>query len=274
MVGGSQEEALNRFSKLLQPIRDLAQNWDIDIAGEWGPRALLPPCGGRAARDPASRAARGPAWARGSRLRGFFRVVPDGARGPRLAPASVPPGGAQVRTSGCWFPRPSGPTPSPPGPAEDLDGYLEELQSFQIDVGNDQTLNFAEAALVIQGSAHVYGRKVDYLRALAQEAHDFVFERKGKGKRGARRGGPVVEGDGGEPDPWDAEENFLALDDLVEEADGCDLDDEDAGEGAGEAGGAAAHQGREMPAILSLIGAGAEETDGAAPRIASFAVHG
>ena len=41
MVGGSQEEALNRFSKLLQPIRDLASNWNIDIAGEWGPHALL-----------------------------------------------------------------------------------------------------------------------------------------------------------------------------------------------------------------------------------------
>ena len=175
------------------------------------------------------------------------------------------------------FPNRRGSPRSPCGPAEDLDGYLEELKGFQVDLGNDQTLNFAEAALVIQGSAHVYGRKVDYLRALAQDAYDFVFERKGKGTRkGGRRNGAPGEGGGLDSDPWDVEENFLMLDDLVEEAEDVDLDeDEDGcpGEVGGE-GATAPHQSREMPAILSLLRAGAEEKDGAAPRIASFAVHG
>ncbi|KAM3569153.1 hypothetical protein VYU27_008740 [Nannochloropsis oceanica] len=80
------EEA--RFSHLLQPIRDLARNWDIDIASS-------------------------------------------------------------------------------------LEDYLDELDGLKISLDGGQTnLNFAEAALLIQGTACIYSRKVEYL-------HSLVFQAKG-----------------------------------------------------------------------------------------------
>ena len=39
-------------------------------------------------------------------------------------------------------------------------------------------MNFAEAALVIQGSACVYSRKVEYLYALVQQTLELVLSKK------------------------------------------------------------------------------------------------
>ena len=60
-------------------------------------------------------------------------------------------------------------------------------------------MNFAEAALVIQGSACVYSRKVEYLYALVQQTLELVVSKKyvcvgrggmqGEGKRGREREG-------------------------------------------------------------------------------------
>ena len=77
-----------RFSELLNPIRDLARNWDIDVASS-------------------------------------------------------------------------------------LEEYLDELSQLRfsnIPGSEGGTLNFAEAALVIQGSAAVYSKKVEYLHALVFQA--------------------------------------------------------------------------------------------------------
>eukprot|EP01038_Epipyxis_sp_PR26KG_P012255 gene12255-16432_t len=102
------EESATRYRTLIQPIRDLAQNWDIDIA-------------------------------------------------------------------------------------EELEGYLEELESLQISINNHDghadeegnsnlTLNFAEAALLIQGSTAIYSKKVEYLYQLVLQSLEFITNKNSKSK--------------------------------------------------------------------------------------------
>ena len=68
-------------------------------------------------------------------------------------------------------------------------------------------MNFAEAALVIQGSACVYSRKVEYLYALVQQTLELVVSKKyvcvwgegeGEGGRRGRERGREREGEGRE----------------------------------------------------------------------------
>eukprot|EP00951_Prasinocladus_malaysianus_P041993 scaffold502527_cov56-Prasinocladus_malaysianus.AAC.1 len=47
--------------------------------------------------------------------------------------------------------------------ANELEDYLEDLEELTFSFEDGPSLNFAEAALVIQGSACVYSRKVEYL---------------------------------------------------------------------------------------------------------------
>ena len=87
-----------RFANLLEPIRDLAQNWSIDIASE-------------------------------------------------------------------------------------LEEYLGELEAITIsfDELDGRTLNFVEAAMVIQGSACIYGKKVEHLHELVlQTLHQIIEKKKSK----------------------------------------------------------------------------------------------
>lgn len=65
--------------------------------------------------------------------------------------------------------------------AESLGDYLEELDHLRItlDGGNTQ-LNFAEAALLIQGSTAVYSKKVEYLHQLVLKSLEFITQRKNK----------------------------------------------------------------------------------------------
>ena len=63
--------------------------------------------------------------------------------------------------------------------AQDLENYLDQLDNIQVSVDGGQSLvNFAEAALLIQGSACVYSRKVDLLSHLVQHVLDIIFSRK------------------------------------------------------------------------------------------------
>mmetsp|Transcript_27660 Transcript_27660/g.68068 ORF Transcript_27660/g.68068 Transcript_27660/m.68068 type:complete len:790 (-) Transcript_27660:132-2501(-) len=129
--------AHNRFKHLLQPIRDLVGNWNVDIAGELG-------------------------------------------------------------------------------------DYLNDLDeiTFTFD-GGHTNINFAEAALLIQSSACIYGKKVEYLHALVFQALDFVADKK-------RNEAATLNGEGNEDD-GEAEAAFLSLDDGLEEAisDAIDLDEGD-----------------------------------------------
>ncbi|XP_072258082.1 condensin-2 complex subunit H2 [Pyxicephalus adspersus] len=121
------EDAESRFTHLLQPIRDLTKNWEVDVAAQLGE-------------------------------------------------------------------------------------YLEELDQICISFdGGKTTMNFAEAALLIQGSACIYSKKVEYLYSLVYQALDFISNKK-------RDQQPTSVGpDGVDKDakfPNHNEEEFLVLDDI------------------------------------------------------------
>ncbi|XP_073435387.1 condensin-2 complex subunit H2 isoform X2 [Dendrobates tinctorius] len=124
------EDVESRFIHLLQPIRDLTKNWDVDVAAQLGE-------------------------------------------------------------------------------------YLEELDQICISFdGGKTTMNFAEAALLIQGSACIYSKKVEYLYSLVYQAMDFISNKK-------REKQPVSVGeDGVDKDAnfskQNEEDEFLSLDDISE----------------------------------------------------------
>ncbi|XP_028810843.1 condensin-2 complex subunit H2 isoform X2 [Denticeps clupeoides] len=95
------ESAETRFAHLLQPIRDLTQNWDIDLASQ-------------------------------------------------------------------------------------LAGYLEELDQMCISFDGGKTmLNFAEAALLIQGTTCIYGKKVELLHNLVFQTLDYISDKNKKKEKNA-----------------------------------------------------------------------------------------
>lgn len=65
---------------------------------------------------------------------------------------------------------------------------------------------------MIQGSAGVYSRKVEYLHNLVYQALEFVADRKVKALKSKRGVAGVVDND----DEFDDEEHFLSLDDSLE----------------------------------------------------------
>ncbi|KAM4882032.1 condensin-2 complex subunit H2 isoform 2-T2 [Thomomys bottae] len=73
--------------------------------------------------------------------------------------------------------------------AAQLGEYLEELDQICISFDEGKTtMNFIEAALLIQGSACVYSKKVEYLYSLVYQALDFI-----SGKRQAKQLSSVQE---------------------------------------------------------------------------------
>ncbi|KAJ8381512.1 hypothetical protein SKAU_G00022900 [Synaphobranchus kaupii] len=63
--------------------------------------------------------------------------------------------------------------------ASQLGEYLDELEQISISFdGGKTTMNFAEAALLIQGSACIYSKKVEYLYSLVYQALDFISNKK------------------------------------------------------------------------------------------------
>ncbi|NXH73611.1 CNDH2 protein, partial [Hydrobates tethys] len=120
------EEVESRFLHLLQPIRDLTKNWEVDVAAQLGE-------------------------------------------------------------------------------------YLEELDQICISFDNGKTtMNFTEAALLIQGSACIYSRKVEYLYLLVYQTLDFISNKK-------REKLPSSLGQDGEDADTNfgaEEEEFLSLDDI------------------------------------------------------------
>lgn len=104
--------------------------------------------------------------------------------------------------------------------ASELEDYLDTLENLTFAFDGGPTLNFAEAALVIQGSACVYGRKVEYLHSLVHQALDFVAERR---KKDTHKKAHEQTAD--EPDFSDDEERFLNLDDTLEEGTAIDMEE-------------------------------------------------
>ena len=56
---------------------------------------------------------------------------------------------------------------------------MEDLEKLQVSLdGGNTTINFVEAAFIIQGSAMVYSRKVEFLHQLLYQTMDFIIGRK------------------------------------------------------------------------------------------------
>ncbi|XP_062928973.1 condensin-2 complex subunit H2 isoform X2 [Mobula hypostoma] len=97
--------------------------------------------------------------------------------------------------------------------AAQLEEYLEELDQICISFDDGKTtMNFAEAALLIQGSACIYSRKVEYLYSLVYQALDLISNKKRNQK-------PASIGESGTDhdislDNQNAEMEFLSLDDI------------------------------------------------------------
>ncbi|XP_040031444.2 condensin-2 complex subunit H2 [Gasterosteus aculeatus] len=65
--------------------------------------------------------------------------------------------------------------------ASELNDYLEELDNMSITLdGGETRLNFAEAALLIQGSAHIYSKKVEHLHSLVYQTLEFLNDRNNR----------------------------------------------------------------------------------------------
>ncbi|XP_004845362.1 condensin-2 complex subunit H2 isoform X2 [Heterocephalus glaber] len=100
--------------------------------------------------------------------------------------------------------------------AAQLGEYLEELDQICISFDEGKTtMNFIEAALLIQGSACVYSKKVEYLYSLVYQALDFI-----SGKRRAKQlSSGQEDGAGGASNSkalHEAEDEFLSLDNFPE----------------------------------------------------------
>ncbi|NXL40511.1 CNDH2 protein, partial [Glaucidium brasilianum] len=96
--------------------------------------------------------------------------------------------------------------------AAQLEEYLEELDEVCISFDNGRTtMNFTEAALLIQGSACVYSRKVEYLYLLVYQTLDFISNKKrDRQPRSAGQDGA----DAAQSSGMEEEEEFLPLDDI------------------------------------------------------------
>ena len=66
--------------------------------------------------------------------------------------------------------------------AESLENYLDELENLSVtfDISGNKDLNFAEAALLIQGSTAIYSKKVEYLHQLVIQALSMITNQKSK----------------------------------------------------------------------------------------------
>ncbi|KAM9824597.1 condensin-2 complex subunit H2 [Neosynchiropus ocellatus] len=117
----------SRFAHLLQPIRDLTRNWDIDVASE-------------------------------------------------------------------------------------LNDYLEELDEMCITFDGGKTrLNFAEAALLIQGSTCIYSKKVELLHNLVYQTMEYINNRNNKkNKQAAAADGEIGGADAGDAHDDEAELTYIS----------------------------------------------------------------
>jgi len=107
--------------------------------------------------------------------------------------------------------------------ASELEQYLDEIEGveFQFE-GTAETLNFAEAALLIQGTTCIYSKKVEHLYQLVYETLDLLASTKKLAQSSS------VGEDGKDLDTVGLSANdvlsFLPLDDIAEDSN-IDLDD-------------------------------------------------
>ncbi|KAM9979821.1 hypothetical protein ACTFIZ_006063 [Dictyostelium cf. discoideum] len=119
--------------------------------------------------------------------------------------------------------------------SKELEDYLSDLDkiSFTFEGTNQvKTLNFAEAALLIQGSAVIYSKKVEYLYSLLYQTLDLLAQKK------KRKDATSINSEGVDRDIENEDDvEFLALDDILIEDDNIDLNDGEDEEEDGGGGG-------------------------------------
>jgi condensin-2 complex subunit H2 len=175
----------NRFAYLLQPIRDLASNWDVDIAAEL--EEYLEEL------EALTFTIKGAAGAAGA---------DGGAAGAAAAAAQAARAAAAA----------SAPDASAPSESR-------------------LPLNFAEAALLIQGTTCVYSKKVEYLYNLVYQALETIHCKRQREKAAAAAAAARAANGGGDgsddgEDGEDGDEDFLNMGEGMEQADDIDLDDD------------------------------------------------
>ncbi|EDQ87744.1 uncharacterized protein MONBRDRAFT_26851 [Monosiga brevicollis MX1] len=107
--------------------------------------------------------------------------------------------------------------------ARELEEYLGEIENLEFCFeGSSETFNFAEAALVIQGSACIYSKKVEYLYNLVYETLNKLADKRRVQDKSS------VDADGNDADAAELlhedHVEFLSLDDLPQ-ATNIDLQD-------------------------------------------------
>lgn len=108
--------------------------------------------------------------------------------------------------------------------AESLTEYLEDLDNLRISIdGGKSNLNFAEAALLIQGSTAVYSKKVEYLHQLVLQSLEFITNKKSTAGAGAQGGKITKTADDDDILFLDNDASFLLLDHIVEEGHNINL---------------------------------------------------
>lgn len=158
--GGDADSRESRFAHLLEPIRDLASNWHIDLAGE---------------------------------LEEFLHELDH------------------IRIT------------FEPSQSQALSQSQSQSQDDSHAYGGAKTLNFAQAALLIQGSACIYSRKVEFLYALLYQTLDALID-----KRKSKQAASSISAAGDDLDAMlgaATEGALLDLDDTMVDARGIDLDD-------------------------------------------------
>ncbi|KAM6303012.1 condensin-2 complex subunit H2 isoform 2-T4 [Podargus strigoides] len=100
--------------------------------------------------------------------------------------------------------------------AAHLGEYLEELDQTYISFDNGKTsMDFIEAALLIQGSACIYSRKVEHLYLLVYQTLDFLSNKKrNKQPSSVRESSRVADANFGNEEEEEEEEEFVSLDDI------------------------------------------------------------
>ncbi|XP_061663479.1 condensin-2 complex subunit H2 isoform X2 [Syngnathoides biaculeatus] len=97
--------------------------------------------------------------------------------------------------------------------AAELNDYLEELDEMRLtfDEGNIK-LNFAEAALLIQGSACIYSKKVEMLHNLVYNTLDYIRDRNKKQSKQAATGKDAGGAEAHLDDDGDDDDSFCDVD--------------------------------------------------------------
>ena len=113
--------------------------------------------------------------------------------------------------------------------ADSLTEYLDELENLRITIDGQNganSVNFATAALLIQGSTAVYSKKVEYLHQLVLQALELITTQKaGTNSTNANSKQKISQSSILEEERllFGTESSFLLLDDVVEEGSNINL---------------------------------------------------